>query len=63
MIQASRITNPNVAGVFDGHPEHVRQNMIRVRQLILDTASETDGVNDLDETVKWGRTQLPHQRR
>ena len=32
----------------------MREKMLRLRQLILDTASETKGTNDLEETLKWG---------
>ena len=50
----SKIENPDVARVFDGYPEAMRVKMMRLRQLVLDTASETEGVNGLEETLKWG---------
>ena len=50
----SKIENPAVARVFDGYPEPMREKMLRLRQLVLDTASETEGVNALEETLKWG---------
>ena len=50
----SEIENPDVARVFEGYPEPMRKNMMRLRQLVLDTASETEGVNALEETLKWG---------
>ena len=28
--------------------------MLRLRQIVLDTASETEGVDALEETLKWG---------
>ena len=46
-----RIENPDVAWVFDGYPEPMRKKMLRLRQLILDTATETEGVNTLEESL------------
>ena len=48
------IKNPDVARVLDRYPDPMRKKMMRLRQLILDTASETGGVNGLEETLKWG---------
>ena len=50
----SRIENPDVARVFDGYPERVRKKKMRLRQLVLETASETEGTAALEETLKWG---------
>ena len=50
----SKIENPDVTRVFDGYPDAMRVKMMRRRQLVLDTASETEGVNSLEETLKWG---------
>ena len=52
--EAFMIENPAVARVFSGYPQSIRWKMMRVRQLVLDTASETEGVNALEETLKWG---------
>jgi len=49
----SKIDNPDVARVFEGYPEAVREKMLRLRQIVLDTASETEGVDALEETQKW----------
>ena len=54
MVDMSKIENPDVSRVFDGYPEAMREKMMRLRQLVLDTASETEGINDLEETLKWG---------
>ena len=40
----SKIKNPAVARVFDRYPEPRRKRLIRLRQLVLDAASETEGV-------------------
>ncbi|MDE0043091.1 MAG: DUF1801 domain-containing protein [Candidatus Poribacteria bacterium] len=50
----AKVENPEVARVFDGYPEPVRKKMLRLRQIVLDTASETEGVDALEETLKWG---------
>ena len=50
----SKIDNPDVARVFEGYPEAMREKMLRLRQIVLDTASETEGVAALEETLKWG---------
>ena len=50
----SKTKNLDVARVFDSYAEAMRDKMMRLRQLILDTASETEGVNGLEETLKWG---------
>ena len=49
-----KIENPAVARVFDGYPEPMRKKMMRLRELVLDTASETEGVDALEETLQWG---------
>ena len=43
-----------VAAVFDGYPAKLRKRLLRLRQLIFDTAAATEGVGQLDETLKWG---------
>ncbi len=45
---------PSVAAVFDGYPPDIRDRMRAIRALILQTASETDGVGAIEETLKWG---------
>ena len=53
-MDMSKIENLDVAQVFDSYPEDMRKRMMRLRQLVLDAASETEGVNSLEETLKWG---------
>lgn len=50
----SQITNPKVQAVFDSYPPVLREKLLSLRQLILDTGSKTDGVGELEETLKWG---------
>lgn len=49
-----KIKNPEVVRVFDSYPEPMRKKMLRLRQIVLDTASETEGADSLEETLKWG---------
>ena len=53
-VDMSKIENPDVARVFDSYPEAMRVKMMRLRQLVMDAASETEGVDGLEETLKWG---------
>ena len=50
----AKIEIPEVARVFDGYPEPMRKKMLRLRQIVLHTASETEGVDAPEETLKWG---------
>ncbi|NOU69616.1 DUF1801 domain-containing protein [Paenibacillus sp. LMG 31461] len=50
----SSIENMKVAAVFEHYPKHIQQKMWFLRDLILDTAAETEGVGTVEETLKWG---------
>ncbi|MBH0099873.1 DUF1801 domain-containing protein [Salinibacterium sp. NSLL150] len=43
-----------VAATFSDYPEPIRAELLTLRELILATASETDGVGTITETLKWG---------
>ncbi len=47
-------TSQNVKTVFDNYPETVKDKMLNLRELILETAKETEEVLELEETLKWG---------
>lgn len=47
--------DPQVAAAFDAHPKRVRARLMRLRQLIFDTATAAEGVGALQETLKWGQ--------
>ena len=47
-------TNPDVDSVFDHYPKGVRKKMLALRNLIIQTARDTEGLNQLEETLKWG---------
>ena len=48
-------TDPNVAAVFAALSAQTRNRLIELRALIFDVAAETDGVGELQETLKWGQ--------
>lgn len=50
----NKIENMKVAKMFNNYPEPMRQKIMFLRQLILETALETDNVSKLEETLKWG---------
>ena len=54
MNYMSSIENPDVAHVFEGYPGPLREKMLRLRQLILDTASEAKDTNNLGVPLEWG---------
>jgi hypothetical protein len=48
------ITNPAVARAFEAYPTNMRRKLLALRELILRTAATTEGVGELEETLKWG---------
>jgi len=46
--------DPDVAAVFEAYPAKVRAKLLRLRKLILKTATLTEGVGPITETLKWG---------
>ena len=48
-------SDPKVAAAFSSYPKQVRTRLLALRRLILETASATDGVGPLEETLKWGQ--------
>ena len=43
-----------VKEVFDTYPAPIRTKLMALRQLIFETAAQTSGVGELEETLKWG---------
>ncbi len=46
--------DPRVAPVFNNYPDTVKDGMLYLRRLILETANEIEGIKELEETLKWG---------
>ena len=49
----NNIENPKVLKKFHSYPKNMRQKLLRLRQLILDVASEAVEISELKETLKW----------
>lgn len=47
-------SNDERIGVFKVFPEDAREKLLYLRQLILQTVAELDGIEDFQETLKWG---------
>jgi hypothetical protein len=45
----------DVEAIFRAYPDHLREKLLFLRELIFETASATPGVGDLQETLKWGQ--------
>ncbi|HUG22642.1 DUF1801 domain-containing protein [Piscinibacter sp.] len=43
-----------VAAIFEGYPPGMRRKLLALRKLIFETAASTEGVGELEETLKWG---------
>jgi hypothetical protein len=39
---------------FNSYPNHIKPKMESLRKLIYEVAKVTDGVGELEETLKWG---------
>ena len=53
-LSPTRIANSNVAAVFAAAPAKVRQRLLALRRLIVETANATAGVGVLEEALRWG---------
>ncbi len=47
-------SDPKVKEVFDNYPQTAQKQLLHLRELIIRTASEIDGLEKLEETLKWG---------
>ncbi len=46
--------SPEVAAVFDRYPTDIRYALWQLRRLILEAAADNEGIDTLEETLKWG---------
>ncbi len=53
-----------VAATFAAYPPQYRQKLMALRAVIFDTAAATEGVGELEETLKWGEPAYltPHTK-
>lgn len=50
----TQVMNSIVASKFNSYPEHIREHLLALRQLILETAKETNDAGEITESLKWG---------
>ena len=48
------VSQQEVNEVFRRYPAKVQKQMLFLRKLVVETASEIDGLKNLQETLKWG---------
>jgi Domain of unknown function (DU1801) len=46
--------DPQVKARFDAYPPEARKKLLLLRELVFRTAESTDGVGELEESLKWG---------
>jgi len=46
--------NLQVTKKFESYPDFVRKKMYHLRNLVIQTAGELEGLEKLEETLKWG---------
>ncbi len=44
-----------IEAVFERYPDPVKARLLALRSLVLDTAASTEGVGELEETLRWGQ--------
>jgi hypothetical protein len=44
-----------VTAVFERYPQPIREKLLELRQMVLETAAATPGVGEIVETLKWGQ--------
>ncbi|WP_445732756.1 DUF1801 domain-containing protein [Mariniflexile sp.] len=50
------VSNPKVEAVFNAYPKEVKPKLHHLRKLVLKVASEIEGLDKLEETLKWGES-------
>ncbi len=48
------LSNLEVKKIFNNYPEFVKPQLLSLRGLVLSVAYEIDGLEELEETLKWG---------
>jgi hypothetical protein len=54
MESSTPIDTPEVAAVFADFPEPIRDRLLELRELVISTADETEGVTGFAEALRWG---------
>jgi len=45
--------NDKVKIKFDSYPDDIKQNLLRLRELIFNVAKEEKSISNIEETLKW----------
>ncbi len=48
------ISHPKVNEKFSNYPKAIKDKLLNLRRIILDTANNIDSIQELEETLKWG---------
>ena len=54
MPEFQLIVDPKAEVVFEKYPDEIKLKLLKLRKLIIDSAIEIDGIQQLEETLKWG---------
>ena len=46
--------DPRVSLKFETYPKEIKNKLNYLRDLIIETATEIDGIEEIEETLKWG---------
>ncbi|MEO1655892.1 MAG: DUF1801 domain-containing protein [Bacteroidota bacterium] len=47
-------SQPEVEEKFNSYPEEIKVKLKALRALIIETAAETESIQEMEETLKWG---------
>lgn len=47
-------SNSAVNEVFKRYPENIQEKLYNLRRIIIESAEDSDGIDTLEETLKWG---------
>jgi len=53
-LNLDKIENSEVEAVFEQYPDHLREKIFFLRRQIILTATESEKIKMLEETLKWG---------
>jgi len=54
MDKINVIQNPKIKSKFESYPKNIAKKMNLLRDLIIETASEIEDIQQMEETLKWG---------
>ena len=54
MSQFKLVVDPKAEAVFEKYRGEIKLKLLKLRKLIIDSAIEIDGIQQLEETLKWG---------